>query len=420
MTVQNANALSGILTTGKSPMDGQTSNLTGDDAEFWTMVSDELQSIVGQGDAQAMENKDLQALIDEFEAHLELSGEEGRFDAEWLQFLKSHFDQASGKLALSPQVLEQQSQIDSKTGEEGELLIPTQGDAALQVDAGNGEVLPMMWQQQTAHQQVLASSQAPRRAGDGKANIASVNTGQTDALNKSVLSPKAEALDGSIELDGIDANVKKEEFLMAEFAKDKASMQQLSRENLNSVFKFADQPATAQNNATLGFQVPNPAQPPTQAQMLPPALQTIALQPGTQASEWGNAISERVAFLINSKLNRAEIRIDPPHLGKLDIQIQIKDDSAVVMIQTQHAQTRDLIDSASMRLRDFLQEAGYSSVDVNVSHREQGDQQGGFSERDGFFSSDSDNPESLLQESTESHTVGLNITELPGVIDYFA
>ena len=90
------------------------------------------------------------------------------------------------------------------------------------------------------------------------------------------------------------------------------------------------------------------------------------------------------------------------------------------MIQTQHVQTRDLIDSASMRLRDFLQDAGYSSVDVNVSHREQSDQQGGFSQRDGSSSSDIDSLEATSQESMESHIVGLNINGQPGGIDFFA
>jgi len=104
---------------------------------------------------------------------------------------------------------------------------------------------------------------------------------------------------------------------------------------------------------------------------LTPATPEIQLSARLPASQWGDALGEKVAFLINHKLNKAEIRIDPPHLGKLDIQIQVKDDAATVVIHTQHAQTRDMIESASVRLREFLQEAGYSSVNVDVSHREQ-------------------------------------------------
>lgn len=105
-------------------------------------------------------------------------------------------------------------------------------------------------------------------------------------------------------------------------------------------------------------------------------LQVLAQPLKAGGQQFGEAIGERVAFLINHKLNSAEIRVDPPHLGKLDIQIQVKDDnSAVVVIQTQSAQTRDLVDSASLRLREFLQDAGYAAVDVNVSHQQSSGQQ---------------------------------------------
>ncbi len=97
---------------------------------------------------------------------------------------------------------------------------------------------------------------------------------------------------------------------------------------------------------------------------------SLQLASNATPSQWGQAIGEKVSLLINQKLDRAEIRIDPPHLGKLDIQIQLKDDVASIHIQTHQAATRDLVDAASFRLRDFLQESGYSAVDVNVSHQD--------------------------------------------------
>jgi len=101
---------------------------------------------------------------------------------------------------------------------------------------------------------------------------------------------------------------------------------------------------------------------------LSPELASLNLaQPGS-SQQIAPALGERVALMLNHQLSSAEIRIDPPHLGKLDIQIQVKDDTATVIIHTQHAQTRDLIDASSLRLREFLQEAGYQTVDVNVSH----------------------------------------------------
>jgi flagellar hook-length control protein FliK len=96
----------------------------------------------------------------------------------------------------------------------------------------------------------------------------------------------------------------------------------------------------------------------------------MTLARNADSTELGSGLSERVNWMINQKQNTANIRLDPPFLGKLDVQIKIADDATTVVFQTQHAQTRDLIESASVRLRDFLQESGYQNVNVDVSQRQ--------------------------------------------------
>ncbi len=104
---------------------------------------------------------------------------------------------------------------------------------------------------------------------------------------------------------------------------------------------------------------------------LPPELRQMQLSPRAGEAAWGREVGERIGFLLHNNLKQAEIRLDPPHLGKLEIQLQVQDDKAVINIHTQTAQTRDLIDASLLRLREALQDAGYSQVDVNVSQREQ-------------------------------------------------
>ena len=105
----------------------------------------------------------------------------------------------------------------------------------------------------------------------------------------------------------------------------------------------------------------------------PVALEPLGLARNTDSLDWGNGLGERVSWMINQKHNSATIRLDPPLLGKLDVQVRVSDDAMLITIQTQHAQTRDLIDAASFRLRDFLQEQGFQNVNVDVS--QQRDQQ---------------------------------------------
>ncbi|MBT8435329.1 MAG: flagellar hook-length control protein FliK, partial [Gammaproteobacteria bacterium] len=107
-----------------------------------------------------------------------------------------------------------------------------------------------------------------------------------------------------------------------------------------------------------------------QSSAFPTYLETLTLARNPDSTELGGGLSERVNWMINQKLNTANIRLDPPFLGKLDVQIKLADDATTVVFQTQHAQTRDLIESASVRLRDFLQESGYQNVNVDVSQRQ--------------------------------------------------
>jgi len=155
-------------------------------------------------------------------------------------------------------------------------------------------------------------------------------------------------------------------------------------------------------------------------QLLPSSLQTLQLAPQATASQWGDALGEKVSLLLSNKLNTAEIRLDPPHLGKLDIQIQLKEESATITIHTQHAQTRDLIDSASARLREFLQEAGYDSVDVDVSHREQTLAQDDMSQQHQQQDGDDQQHLSSRNEMTGMHQGELSLMLDNGRIDFFA
>jgi len=110
--------------------------------------------------------------------------------------------------------------------------------------------------------------------------------------------------------------------------------------------------------------------PATEQNPLPPQLEAMSLTRNADASEWGNGLSDRVNWMVNQKQNSATIRLDPPMLGKLDVQIKIVDDTTTITIQTQTGQTRDLIEAASTRLRDLLQENGYQNVNVDVSQRQ--------------------------------------------------
>lgn len=162
---------------------------------------------------------------------------------------------------------------------------------------------------------------------------------------------------------------------------------------------------------------PGTANPVASTSVLSNSLERMVMTNPDSSAEWGSGLGERVSVMLNQKQNAATIRLDPPMLGKMDIQIQVKDDVTNVTINTQHAQTRDMVDSASQRLREFLQDAGYQNVNVDVSH--QSDQQ----KNDAQFMAEPGSTDDLDSEPTQGIdelTMTTQASISNSLVDYFA
>ena len=95
----------------------------------------------------------------------------------------------------------------------------------------------------------------------------------------------------------------------------------------------------------------------TQTQMAP-------LNLGQNA--WETNLGSRLQMMVGQNVQTAEIRLDPPELGALDIKIKITNDVASVSITSPHAQVREALETAMPRLREMFEESGVALGDVNV------------------------------------------------------
>lgn len=165
-----------------------------------------------------------------------------------------------------------------------------------------------------------------------------------------------------------------------------------------------------------GLQNPS-ANPVTSTPVSSSNLERMVMTNTDSSAEWGSGLGERVSLMLNQKQNAATIRLDPPMLGKMDIQIQVKDNVTNVTINTQHAQTRDMVDGASHRLKEFLEDAGYQNVNVDVSHHK--DQE----KNDAQFMADSDSNDGLesgLESNEDEFAITEQVTLSNSLVDYFA
>lgn len=95
----------------------------------------------------------------------------------------------------------------------------------------------------------------------------------------------------------------------------------------------------------------------TQTQMAP-------LNLGQNA--WETNLGSRLQMMVGQNVQTAEIRLDPPELGALDIKIKVTNDVASVNISSPHTQVREALESAVPKLREMFEETGLSLGDVNV------------------------------------------------------
>ncbi|MCW9014745.1 MAG: flagellar hook-length control protein FliK [Gammaproteobacteria bacterium] len=82
---------------------------------------------------------------------------------------------------------------------------------------------------------------------------------------------------------------------------------------------------------------------------------------------WSNSIAERISWMINGNFQHAELKLNPAHLGPLEIKLAINDDQASVSFVTAHAPVREALDVAMPRLREMLEQQGLNLADVDVS-----------------------------------------------------
>ena len=91
------------------------------------------------------------------------------------------------------------------------------------------------------------------------------------------------------------------------------------------------------------------------------------LRPTGDREAWAQGLGERLLMMADRGLQSATLRLQPEHLGPMEIRISVQDDgSAQVLFSAHHGQTRDALEAAIPRLRDLFAEQGLSLTQANV------------------------------------------------------
>lgn len=130
-------------------------------------------------------------------------------------------------------------------------------------------------------------------------------------------------------------------------------------------------------------------------------------------------LAEKVRYMVNARSTTAEIRLDPPDLGGMNIKLNMQGELAQVNFSVQSQAAKDALDQAMPRLREMLQEQGIELGQSQVKQDMQQQQEN--NEQFAGGSQTNDAKELLVDDVPEQLVVEQRIVNgALGNVDYYA
>ncbi|MDR3323844.1 MAG: flagellar hook-length control protein FliK [Zoogloeaceae bacterium] len=95
----------------------------------------------------------------------------------------------------------------------------------------------------------------------------------------------------------------------------------------------------------------------------PPAS---GLQTPLQDARWAQEFGERIVWMVRNDQQQAQLRLNPAHLGPLQIQLTLDTDKASALFSASTPEVRQAIEEALPRLREMLAGAGVTLGEAEV------------------------------------------------------
>jgi len=134
----------------------------------------------------------------------------------------------------------------------------------------------------------------------------------------------------------------------------------------------------------------------------PVQLQMPVATPPT-AKNWGNAVADKVMIAASQNLRVANIQLDPPELGALQVRLHVTgpDQQMTVSFTSPHASVRDALEQNLPRLREMLEEQGINLGESSVNDQGKDDSNGGSNGQHSSLYADQDDAASINPLNTQ-------------------
>ncbi|RZQ53028.1 hypothetical protein C1E23_11315, partial [Pseudoalteromonas phenolica] len=136
-----------------------------------------------------------------------------------------------------------------------------------------------------------------------------------------------------------------------------------------------------------------------------------------QKNDAVKALQEKVNAMLNINNKEAEIRLDPPELGSMQIRIRSEAEQAQVNFVVQNQQAKEALEQSMPKLKEMLAEQGIELGESNIQQDSGSSSEQSTDEAQELANSKLDNPESQAQNSQQTRT---NPSSSDSGIDYYA
>lgn len=97
------------------------------------------------------------------------------------------------------------------------------------------------------------------------------------------------------------------------------------------------------------------------------AMPRYSIDAPVNQPQWGQSLAGRISMMIANHQQTAQININPPELGPIEVRITVSNDQANVNFFAHHGEVRDAIEEAFPRLKEMLGQSGLHLGESNVS-----------------------------------------------------
>lgn len=96
-------------------------------------------------------------------------------------------------------------------------------------------------------------------------------------------------------------------------------------------------------------------------------LSPATLHVPVASSGWGDALGQKVVWMAGQQTQVAELHLNPPHLGPMEVRLSISNDQVSALFVSHQPAVREAIEAAMPRLREMFADSGMTLGNATVS-----------------------------------------------------